>query len=48
MSNIYEVLVGKPERWKTFVRPSLVSEDNIKVDVKEIVWGCGRNSFSSG
>jgi hypothetical protein len=34
----YEVLVGKPERKRPLRRRRCRWEDNIKVDLKEIVW----------
>ena len=36
---VYRVLVGKPERKSSFVRPRPRWEDNIKMNLKEI--GCG-------
>jgi hypothetical protein len=36
---LYKVLVGKPERKRSFGRPRRRWEDNIKMDLQEI--GCG-------
>jgi hypothetical protein len=37
---VYRVLVEKPERKRSFVRPRLRWEDNIKMDLQEIgCWG---------
>jgi hypothetical protein len=37
-SGVYRVLVGKPEGKRPLVRPSHKWEDNIKMDLKEVVW----------
>jgi hypothetical protein len=37
--NAYRVLVGKSEGNRLLGRPRLGWEDNIKMDLKEIVWG---------
>jgi hypothetical protein len=37
--NSYKVLVGKPEGKRPLGRPRRRWEDNIKIDLKEIVWG---------
>jgi hypothetical protein len=44
----YNVLVGKPERRRPLGRPRRRWEDNIEMDLREIVWGCGLDSFGSG
>ena len=36
---VYRVLVGKPERKRPLLRPSLRCEDNVKMDLQEV--GCG-------
>jgi hypothetical protein len=33
-------LVGKPEGKKPLGKPRNMWEDNIKMDLKEILWGC--------
>jgi hypothetical protein len=38
-SNVYRVLVGKPEGKRPLRRHRLRWEDNTKMDLKEIVWG---------
>jgi hypothetical protein len=38
--NVYRVLVGKPERKRPPGRPRLRWEDGIKMDLREIGWGC--------
>jgi hypothetical protein len=34
----YRILVGKPEGKRPLVRPRRRWEDNIKMDLREIVW----------
>jgi hypothetical protein len=46
--NIYRVLVGKPEGKRPLERPRRRWEDGIKVDLREIGWGCGMDSPGSG
>jgi hypothetical protein len=38
--NLYRVLVGKPEEKRPLVRPKRRVEDGIKLDLREIGWGC--------
>jgi hypothetical protein len=40
-SGVYRVLVGKPEGSRPLGRTRHRWEDNIKMDLKEIGWGCG-------
>jgi hypothetical protein len=37
--NAYRILVGKPERKRPLGRPRRSWVDNIKVDLREILWG---------
>jgi hypothetical protein len=36
--NVYNILVGKPEGKRPFGRPRHIWEDNIRMDLKEIMW----------
>jgi hypothetical protein len=36
--NAYKVLVGKPERSRSLETPTCRWEDNIRMDLREIVW----------
>jgi len=38
---VYRVLVGKPEGKRPLGRPRHRWEDNIKMDLREVRWGCG-------
>jgi hypothetical protein len=38
---VYRVLVGKPEGKRPLGRPRLRWKDNIKMDLEEVVGGCG-------
>jgi hypothetical protein len=38
--NVYRVLVGKPEGKRPLERPRRRWEDGVKMDLKEIGWGC--------
>jgi hypothetical protein len=38
MRNAYKILVEKPEGKEPFVRPRRRWEDNIRMDLREIVW----------
>jgi hypothetical protein len=38
--NIYRILVGKPEGKRPLGSPRHMWVDNIKVDLREIGWGC--------
>jgi hypothetical protein len=46
--NVYWVLVGKPEGKRPLERPRRGWEDGMKIDLKEIGWGCGVDSPGSG
>ena len=37
---MYRVLVGKPEGQRPLGRPKRRWEDNIKMDLQEVGWGC--------
>jgi hypothetical protein len=39
--NVYKVLVENPEEKRPLGRPRHRSENNIKIDIKEIMWGVG-------
>jgi hypothetical protein len=47
-SNVYRVLVGKPEGKTPPERPRRRWEDGIKMDLTEIGWGGGVDSPGSG
>jgi hypothetical protein len=38
--NAYRILVGKPEGKRPLARPRSRWVDNIKMDLREIGWGC--------
>jgi hypothetical protein len=38
--SVYRVLVGKPERKRPLGRPRRRWEDNIRVDLQEVGYGC--------
>jgi hypothetical protein len=38
MRNSYNILVGKPERKRLLGRPRHKWKDNIRMDLREIVW----------
>jgi hypothetical protein len=40
MTKAYTILVGKPERKRRVSKPRRRWEDNIRNDLKEIVWEC--------
>jgi hypothetical protein len=42
--NVYRVLVGKPEGKRPLGRPRRRWKDGIKMDLREIGWGCGVDS----
>jgi hypothetical protein len=46
--NVYRVLVRKPKGKRPLVRPRRRWEDGIKMDLREIGWGCGVDSPGSG
>jgi hypothetical protein len=41
MRNVYNILVSKPEGKGLLGKPRCRWEDNIKMDHRKIVWGCG-------
>ena len=41
----YSVLVGKPEGRRPLGRPRRRWEDNIKIDLREVVWGARTGSI---
>jgi hypothetical protein len=38
-SDAYRILVGKPDEKRTLEKPKGSSEDDIKIDLREIEWG---------
>jgi hypothetical protein len=46
--NLYRVLMGKTEGKRPLDRPRRRREDGIKMDLREIGWGCGEDSPGSG
>jgi hypothetical protein len=38
MRNIYKLLIGNPERKRSFGRNRSILDDNIRTGLKEIVW----------
>ena len=38
---VHRILVGKPEGKRPLGRPRHIWEDNIKMDLQEVVGGCG-------
>jgi hypothetical protein len=38
ISNVYKMLVGKPERKRLRARPKCRWKDNIRIDLREIGW----------
>jgi hypothetical protein len=45
---VYIILVGRPEGRRLLGRTRRRWEDNIKIDLRDRVWGCGLDSFGSG
>jgi hypothetical protein len=45
--NVYNFLVGNPEVKKPLGRPGCRWEDGIRMDLREIFWGCGMVSVGS-
>jgi hypothetical protein len=43
-----KVLVGSPEGRRPLGRPRRRWEDAVRMDLREIAWGCGLNSTGSG
>jgi hypothetical protein len=48
MRKMYRFLVGHPEGKRPLERPRRRWEDEIRMDVSEIGWGCGVDPFGSG
>jgi hypothetical protein len=46
--NLYRVLVGNPEGKRALERPRPRWEDGMRMDLREIGWGCGMYSRGSG
>jgi hypothetical protein len=44
--NVYRVLVGKPEGKRPLERPRRRWKDGIKIDLREIGWGCVWSGFT--
>jgi hypothetical protein len=42
--DVYRFLVGKPKGKRPLERPSRRWEDGIRIDLREIGWGCGVGS----
>jgi hypothetical protein len=45
---VYRVLMGKPEGKRPLERPRRRWEDGLKMDIREMGWGCGVDSPGSG
>jgi hypothetical protein len=45
MRNLYNILVGKPEEKRLLGRPRHRWEDNIRMDVRELVWDVGDRMY---
>jgi hypothetical protein len=45
---VYRVLVGKPEERRPLGKPRHGWENGIRLDLREIGWGCGLDSTGSG
>jgi hypothetical protein len=45
---VYMVLVGNPEGKRSLVRRRSRWEDGIKMDLRDVGWGCGVDSPCSG
>jgi hypothetical protein len=45
---VYKVLVGKPKGNRPLGRRRRRWDDGIRIDLREIGWGCGLDSTSSG
>jgi hypothetical protein len=45
---VHKVLVGKPEGKRPLGRPRRRWEDGIRMDLREMGWGCGVDSVGSG
>jgi hypothetical protein len=46
--NVYRVLMGKPEEKRPLGRPRRRWENGIKMDLREIGWGCRLDPVGSG
>jgi hypothetical protein len=46
--DIYRILVGKPEGKRPLGRPSSRWEDGIRMELREIGWGCKLDPLDSG
>jgi hypothetical protein len=46
--NVCRVLAGKPKGKRPLERPRDRLEDGLKMDLREIGWGCGVDSRGSG
>jgi hypothetical protein len=46
--SLYRVLVGKPEEKTPLARQRRRWEDGLKMDLREVGWGCGVDSPGSG
>jgi hypothetical protein len=44
---VYKVMVGKPAGNRPLGRPKRRCEDGIRMDLREIGWGCGLDSTAS-
>jgi hypothetical protein len=44
----YRALVGKPEGTRPLGRPRHIWADNIKMDLREVVWGRSQDRSGSG
>jgi hypothetical protein len=47
-TNVYRVLMRKPEGKRPLGRPRRRWEKGIRMDLREIGWGCGVDSVGSG
>jgi hypothetical protein len=45
---VYRVLVGKPEGKRPLGRPRRRWKDGIRMDLREVDWGCRMDLFGSG
>jgi hypothetical protein len=48
MRNVIKILVGNPEGKRPLGRPRHRWEDNIKMDLRNTVWGYGLDIYGSG
>jgi hypothetical protein len=44
LKNVYKILVGKPERKRTLETSKYISDDNIKIYLRNRIGGCRLNS----